>query len=186
MGAILLLHEHGLLPVGQFLEANLFSGQLHGLRDHRDHVRQRVGLRLARSAHEDPSPSNKQQFTFLKVKSIGKKVWQDGRFTYHEVAVSRKAATTNNQDRAVYDACCTLNGSDTPSSASKRDPVLSNGMNFSDFDDTEPIPRTITARSSYREHFATNDAAGVGRCALRLVERDPSSGYAVRKDGSWT
>ena len=39
------------------------------------------------------------------------------------------------------------------------------GMNFSDFDDTEPIPRTITARSSYREHFATNDAAGVGRCA---------------------
>ena len=51
MGAILLLHEHGLLPVGQFLEANLFSGQLHGLRDHRDHVRQRVGLRLARSAH---------------------------------------------------------------------------------------------------------------------------------------
>lgn len=124
-----------------------------------------LGCDLHEARMEDPSPSNKQQFTFLKVKSIGKKVWQDGRFTYHEVAVSRKAATTNNQDRAVYDACCTLNGSDTPSSASKRDPVLSNGMNFSDFDDTEPIPRTITARSSYREHFATNDAAGVGRCA---------------------
>ena len=40
----------------------------------------------------------------------------------------------------VYDACCTPTGLIRPSSASKRDPVLSNGMNFSDFDDARAYP----------------------------------------------
>lgn len=123
-----------------------------------------LGCDLHEARMEDPSLMSKQQFTYVEMKSIGKKVWQSGSFTYHEVAVSRKTAVTGNRNRAVYDACCTLNGSTTPASAANRDPVLSNGMNFSDFDDSAPIPRTITARSSYREHFATNDAPGVGRC----------------------
>lgn len=123
-----------------------------------------LGCDLHEARMEDPALTNKQQFTFVEMKSIGKKVWQSGSFSYHEVAVEKRSAVSRNQDRAVYDACCTLNGSATPASASGRDPVLSNGMNFSDFDDGAPIPRTIAARSSYREHFATNDAPGVGRC----------------------
>lgn len=123
-----------------------------------------LGCDLYEARMEDPALTNKQQFKFVEMKSIGKKVWKSGSFSYHEVAVARRAAVSRNQDRAVYDACCTLNGSATPASASGRDPVLSNGMNFSDFDDSAPIPRTIAARSSYREHFATSDAPGVGRC----------------------
>lgn len=121
-----------------------------------------LGCDLYEARMEDPA--SMKPFAFVEVKSIGKKVWEDGKFTYHEVAVSKRAAATGNQNRAVYDACCTLNGSATPASTSGRDPVLSNGMSFSDYDDTEPIPRTIVARSSYREHFATNDAEGVGLC----------------------
>lgn len=103
-------------------------------------------------------------FSYVAMQSIGTGRWKPGAFIYHEVAVGKKAAARRNQNRAVYDACCVINGSTDPAKAAGRDPMLPGGISFSDYDDGLRYPYPAPKRASYREHFATNNAAGIGLC----------------------
>lgn len=114
-----------------------------------------------------------QSFKCNKIMLIGYKTWTipgDGTFNYHEVCMMEPLQETPRPVKEIaennyyiYDACLKLDGSTNPDSDTGRDPYLSTGMHFSEFkDDTQPV--SIPKRASYREHLATNDADGRGKC----------------------
>jgi hypothetical protein len=89
-----------------------------------------------------------------------------GFFSYHEVAVDEQG--TNNQQRLIYDACLKINNSTTPANPSPLIPTLPTAMPFSQCADSASFPRPIL-NNSYREHLATNDSVGAGRCIFHHI-----------------
>lgn len=107
-------------------------------------------------------------FTYVPILPVGQSRWAAGRFSFHHVAYEVDDGNLQDEEHTLaYDACCTINGSDDPASATGRVPVLPVKMPFSLLPPGQEPPVQTLPKNSYREHFATNDQDGIGSCRLR-------------------